>query len=185
MHGVEAVLLIWLVVPIANLQAQEPTSDWESRHRERFAIETLGAAAGAVGTSIAFAYFGATTTTNGGESPGLLETLYGAMAGSIVGSAIGVSIVGKLTHDSGKLGSAFLGSIAGLTVFFMMAPSLDADYASFYLAFWGLPAVGAVTGYALSRDESDNRALGVQIGDAHLSVRPQRGGATVGVRVAF
>ncbi len=179
-----AVLLSCLIITV-HLHAQTQPSDWATHQGERFALETAGAAVGAVATSIAFAYFGAATASSGGESPGLLETFYGAMAGSIVGSAIGVSVVGKLTNDSGKLGSAFLGSIAGLTIFFMMAPSLDADYASFYLAFWGLPAAGAVTGYALSRDEGDNRALGVQIGDAHLSVRPQRGGATVGVRVAF
>jgi hypothetical protein len=185
MRGAVAILLVWSIIPYANLQGQAPSPHWESRLQSRFALETVGAAAGAVGTSIAFAYLGAAAATSGGDSPGLLETFYGAMIGSVVGGAIGASVVGDLTHDSGTFGSALLGGFSGLILFVMAMPSLDADYASFYVALWGLPAVGAVTGYALSRNEGDNRLLGVRFGETRISVKPNRDGVAVGATVTF
>jgi hypothetical protein len=148
-------------------------------------LETAGAAVGAVGTSIVLAYFGAATATSGGEDPGLIETVVGAMAGSVLGSAIGVSVAGGLTHDTGKFGSALVGSAAGLLTFFLMMPSLDADYASFFLAFWGLPTAGAVLGYCTSRGNGSRQLLEVPLHGVRLSMRPHREGVALRASVAF
>jgi hypothetical protein len=174
-----------MVSPVTSLDAQHLGPDWESRRGERFAIEIAGAAAGAVGTSIVFAFIGAGAATGGGEDPGLLEAAVGAMAGSVIGSAIGVTAMGRITHDHGKFGSAFLGSAAGFGVFLMMAPSLDADYLPFYLAFWGLPTAGAVFGYTMSRANGGNSVLDVPLGGVRLSISPHRDGMAIGAKVAF
>lgn len=185
MRSITHLLLAAIVVPATGLDAQTPAPGWESRHRERIALETIGSAVGAVGTSVAFAFVGAGTASSGGEDPGLVEAVVGAMAGSVIGASIGATAVGRLTHDSGKLGSAFLGSVAGFCVFLMMVPSLDADYVPFYLAFWGLPTVGAVTAYNLSRDPENHRSPEMPPGRVRLSVRPHANGVAVGLRVGF
>ncbi len=160
-----AALQIWAV---STADAQEHAA---------IPLEMVGGVAGAAATSIVFATIGAGMARGGGEDPGLVEFVIGGFIGTLIGSSAGVAAVGRITRDEGSFGAALLGSACGLGVFLLMTPSLDADYAPFYMALWGLPAAGAALAFHLSGRER-YRSQGVRAGPISMSIVPQLNGPT-------
>lgn len=175
-------------VQAAPLPWLPPEEDADGAGRATMiAAETVAGVLGAIVVSIPATDYGEQFGLGNGESPGIWSAILGFLAGSTLGSALGVQIAGDQLGDNGKFGSTLLGSFAGTIMFtFLLAPGLDSDYAPFFVAAWGLPSAGAVLGYQTSGNSTRSRRSSRSVGGMNVLLEPQAGGGLdVGLSVEF
>ena len=90
---------------------------------------------------------GAGISLIGGES--LPSLFIGMLAGSTIGSSIGVFIAGSAGNQQGSYPATLLGSVLGMIVFLQLG--FDSDYLSFYIAAIAMPTLGGIIGFNLTR----------------------------------
>jgi hypothetical protein len=155
------------------------------------ATEAIGGTLLAMGGAVGFGVVGALTisplTGGTGDCAGYLGIVIGAAVGTTLGAASGVTLGSWAARGDPRFGSAFLGSLAGMGFFFLVRPSLDPDYESFWIAWFGLPVIGAILGTHAFR----SRGAGGSTGRLGALLTPQIDpcdrsiGFRGGVRVEF
>lgn len=105
---------------------------------------------GGLAASLVFGYLGASTIGPGnGEDPHLMGAVSGMIAGSTIGSSLGVYATGKASQARGSYWATLLGSTVGTLLFLALSP--DLDYASFWVELYALPSLGGTAGFNASR----------------------------------
>lgn len=137
------------------------------------AAEAVSGAAVGLLASLGLAYAGAAILgPHGGEDPGMLGAVTGFLLGMAVGSAVGVHFTARTFGLPARFSEALGGALSG-TLALGLLP-LDADEPTFWVAVYGMPALGAVLASTLG-SESRMRPI----------VRPADDGVGVGLSVAF
>jgi hypothetical protein len=105
---------------------------------------------GGIAGSFVLALIGAATIgPHNGEDPGLYGAIAGTIVGSTFGSSMGVYLIGNRRDERGSYWATLLGSTVGTVIF--LALSQDPDDANFWIALYALPALGGTIGFNESR----------------------------------
>lgn len=176
-----------LAVPLRSVQsiAVRPEQVGARVTGGRVAAQFVVGGVSALAVSLAAGFLGSRSSSSCGDDPGLVGAVIGLIGGATLAPAIPVTLIGDAGPTRGSFGAALLGSILGMGTFLVIQPAmgLDADYAPFWIGFYGLPTAGAVVGYYLS---AQPRWLTVPVGQLQVSAGPAwQSGAGPGVGVAI
>lgn len=113
----------------------------------RICREIFFEGSGGLAGSLVFDYLGASTIGPGnGEDPQRIGAISGMIAGSTMGSSLGVYATGKASQAGGSNWANLLGSMVG--TFLILALSPDQDSTSFWVEWYALPSLGGTAGFA-------------------------------------
>jgi hypothetical protein len=116
----------------------------------KYVAEVLvGGLGGYLGSMVIGALVAGVFGPHGGEDPGFYGYLFGLPAGTVIGSSIGVCLVGKSGNVTGSYAITLLGSLLGTGLSVLLLP--DPDYISFWLGLYGLSALGGTIFFNATR----------------------------------